>query len=81
MHIQAKPARDEFTFSLQGMAAVNSFVFPPAIPHDGINRAWDVRLGGTATGRASSGRAGKSHRVEAFLARYFAPGHCCCDAA
>jgi len=81
MHTQVKPARDEFTFSLQGMAAVNSFVFSPAIPHDGINRAWDARLGGTAVARGGSAPAGKSLRIEAFLARYFAPGHCCCDAA
>lgn len=74
MYFSAKPARDEFTFSLQGMAAVNSFVFPPAISSDGINRAWDARLGHRPAGEDRSRRARTVRRVETFLARYFAPG-------
>ena len=80
MNFEAKPARDEFTFSLQGMGVVNSFVFPPAIPLNGINRARDMRLGRAPEARGGAGPAGKSRRIEAFLARYFAQGHCC-DAA
>ena len=79
MHFEPKPARDEFTFSLQGMAAVNSFAFSPAISHLDINRAWDTRQG---RGRGSGGhraRPAGSQRIEAFLARYFV-SDCCCTA-
>jgi hypothetical protein len=56
-------------------------VLPPAIPHGGINRVWDARLGAASRDPGRAHPAGKSRRIEAFLARYFAPGHCCCDAA
>ena len=67
----ARPARDAFTFSLNGMAAINSYAIAPAVSDDCINRAWDRRLAG-------------SHqdpmrlvlRIEDALARYFAPGYC-----
>jgi hypothetical protein len=81
MYFVAKPARDPFTFSLQGMAAVGSFVFAPAIPQDAINKAWDSRLGGTGVSRGRRGRRDRTLRIEVFLARYFAPGSCCCDAS
>lgn len=79
MYFEAKPARDDFTFSLEGMAAVNSFAFPPAIPSSGINRAWDARLGRDREESVRPDRKGRARRIEAFLARYFAPG-CCCNA-
>jgi hypothetical protein len=40
----AKPARDAFTFSLGGMAAIRSFVIAPAVADNRINQAWDERL-------------------------------------
>ena len=79
MHFEAKPSRDEFTFSLQGMATVNSFAFPPAISQQGINREWDARLGASRERGEAGLRADLARRLERFLARYFAPGACCCD--
>lgn len=76
MYFGAKPARDPFTFSLQGMAAVGSFVFVPAIPHDAINKAWDARLRRAPATRARNPRPSRVRQMEAFLARYFAPGCC-----
>lgn len=80
MNNEARPARDEFTFSLRGMAAVNSFAFPPAISHQGINRAWDARLGRASASRGRRARQDRARRLETFLARYFAQGSCCCEA-
>ncbi|MEJ2516303.1 MAG: hypothetical protein P8102_13950 [Gammaproteobacteria bacterium] len=73
MHLEAKRTRDPFAFSLRGMAVVNSFVPPSAVPLDGINRARDARR--EASGRERQpGAGGRTRRIEAFLARYFAPG-------
>lgn len=44
MSHKAKRTRDEFTFSLGGMLAVNSFVIAPVIPSTLINKAWDDRF-------------------------------------
>jgi hypothetical protein len=44
MFNRAKPARDAFTFSLGGMAAIRSFVIAPAVADDRINRVWDGRF-------------------------------------
>ena len=46
MFEKAKPARDAFTFSLGGMAAINSYAIAPIIANDRINKAWDRRLAG-----------------------------------
>lgn len=43
---KAKPARDPFTFSLGGMAAINSYAIAPIVANDRINKAWDRRLAG-----------------------------------
>ena len=67
----ARPARDAFTFSLSGMAAINSYTIAPAVPNDCINRAWDRRLAG-----ADQDSVRLVLRIEDALARYFAPGFC-----
>jgi hypothetical protein len=67
----ARPGRDAFTFSLSGMAAINSYAIAPAVPNDCINRAWDRRLAG-----AGQDSMRLVLRIEDALARYFAPGHC-----
>lgn len=79
MYYHAESARDPFTFSLRGMAAINPYGIVPAVDSDGINRAWRARL--TYTGQAAIGKEERqfTRRVESLLARYFAPG--CCDAA
>ena len=46
MFDKAKPARDAFTFSLGGMAAINSYAIAPIIANDRINKAWDRRFSG-----------------------------------
>ena len=47
MFEKAKPARDAFTFSLGGMAAINSYAITPIIADDRINKAWDQRFSGS----------------------------------
>ncbi|MBT8101831.1 MAG: hypothetical protein KJO95_02615 [Gammaproteobacteria bacterium] len=41
MFEKAKPARDAFTFSLDGMKTISSFTFAPAIADDRINKIPD----------------------------------------
>ena len=70
MFNSAKPARDKFTFSLDGMAAINSFAVTTVVPNDRINRAWDERLSNTA--QAESDRKSRPRRalwLDALLAR------------
>jgi hypothetical protein len=44
MSRKAKPARDAFTLSLDGIKTINSFIVAPAIDTDRINKAIDARL-------------------------------------
>ena len=67
MYAKATPARDRFTFSLGGMAAISSYAFAPATANDGINKAWDKRL-------RHIDQPDTAREIEAVLARYFAPG-------
>lgn len=71
MSAKAKPARDPFTFSLRGVAAINSYAPALAIADDRINRAWDERLG-----KDLEDQPAMTREIEDFLARYFAPGRC-----
>jgi len=71
MFEKAKPARDAFKFSLQGMTTVASFTAAPAIADDRLNKAWDERLG-----RAQEDHPDTVRLIEDVLARYFAPGRC-----
>ena len=80
MFVSAKPA-DAFTFSLGGVAAVNSHAIVPALANNQINRAWDQRLGQPADNPADNGEPRLEDQpettireIEDFLARYFAPG-------
>ncbi len=74
MFEQAKPARDAFTFSLGGMAAINSYALPPIVANDGINQALDRRLAERKSNRET--RRPLVLKVEDALARYFAPSSC-----
>jgi hypothetical protein len=76
---EAKPARDPFTFSLCGMAAVNSHAVVPAVANDGINRARDARRNGLPARRPQLGPSSTTRQIETLLARYFAQG-CGCAA-
>lgn len=73
MLVTAKSRRDPFTFSLGGMAGINSYTFVPAIPDDRINKALDARF------RQSYAAAKPSQwviKIENALARFYA-GACC----
>ncbi len=74
MFEKAKPGRDAFTFSLQGMTTIASFAAAPAIADDRLNKVWDERLSRPQEDEPSTAR-----KIEDLLARYFAPG--CCQAA
>ncbi len=74
MFEKAKPVRDTFTFSLSGMAAINSFAIPPVVADDGINEALDRRLANKSQARDS--QLSLVQRLEDALARYFVPGRC-----
>ncbi len=69
MFAKANPARDRFTFSLGGMAAISSYAFAPATAHDEISKAWDERLKQEHVDQPDTAR-----EIENALARYFAPG-------
>lgn len=69
MYAKANPARDRFTFSLGGMAAISSHALAPAVAADEINKAWDERLRREPIDQPDTAR-----EIEAVLARYFAPG-------
>jgi hypothetical protein len=73
MLVTAKSRRDSFTFSLGGMAGINSYAFVPAIPDDRINKALDARF------RQQSPVAGPSPlvlKIENLLARFYAGASC-----
>ena len=74
MFKSAKPARDPFTFSLTGMAAINTHAIPAVVANNTINEAWNRRLdaGEQGTSRPTQLVA----RIEELLARYFAPCEC-----
>lgn len=74
MFEQAKPVTDAFTFSLGGMAAINSYALPPVVANDGINQAIDRRLAEQDGNRRT--RRPLVLKVEDVLARYFAPSSC-----
>lgn len=74
MLFTAKSRRDPFTFSLGGMAAINSYAFAPAIPDDMINRAIDARF--AEPREAVSEPSPFVLKLENLLARFFAPGFC-----
>jgi len=69
MFKKARSGRDAFTFSLQGMTTIASFTLAPAIADDQFNQAWERRSDGASTRHRKA-----VHRIEDFLARYFAPG-------
>ena len=71
MFEKAKPGRDAFTFSLQGMTAIASFTAAPAIADDRLNKVWDERLSRIQEDQPDTARV-----IEDVLARYFAPGRC-----
>ncbi len=73
MLVTAESRRDPFTFSLGGMAGINSYTFVPAIPDDRINKAMDARF------RQQPAVADPSPlvlKIENALARFFAAGFC-----
>lgn len=74
MFEKANPARDPFTFSLRGMAAINSYAVATVVANDQINKARDRRLARSDQHRQT--RPDLAMQVEAVLARYFAPGRC-----
>ena len=71
MYAKANPRRDAFTFSLGGMAAINSYAMAPTIANDRINKALDERLSKPQVNQPETAR-----EIEDFFARYFAPGRC-----
>jgi len=71
MFEEAKPGRDAFTFSLQGMTTIASFTAAPAIADDRLNKVWDERLS-----RPQEYQANTARKIEDILGRYFAPGRC-----
>ena len=71
MFEKARSGRDAFTFSLQGMTTIASFTIAPAVAEDRINKAWDKRLN-----TACSASYPLVRRIEDFLGRYYASGHC-----
>ncbi len=73
MLVTAETRRDPFTFSLGGMAGINSYTFVPAIPDNRINQSLDARF------RQQHQAADPSPlvlRIENALARFFAAGFC-----
>ena len=56
MFEKAKRARDAFTFSLTGMKTIASFVSPPAIADDRINKIRDAQLRMLETRRSEAER-------------------------
>ena len=73
MLVTAKSRRDPFTFSLGGMAGINSYAFVPAIPDDRINKTLDARF------RQQTPVAGPSPlvlKIENLLARFYAGAYC-----
>jgi hypothetical protein len=78
-HSDTKHNRDPFTFSLRGIRVANSHAMVLAIADNGINRAWDARLGRLPRPAPQGGRSAGTQQIEAVLARYFAHG--CCAAA
>lgn len=73
MLVTAKSRRDPFTFSLGGMAGINSFSFVPAVPDNRINQILDARF------RRESPATDPSPlvlKIENALARFFAAGFC-----
>ncbi len=74
MFEKAKPGRDAFTFSLQGITSIAPFTIAAAIADDQLNKVWDERLS-----RPQEDQPDTAREVENVLARYFAPG--CCRAA
>lgn len=79
MNAETKQARDPFTFSLRGVAGVNTHAFVPAVSLDGINRAWLARRRRAERSAAQAESRDAVLQVESALARYFAHG--CCRAA
>lgn len=73
MLVTAKSRRDPFTFSLGGMAGINSYTFVPAIPDDRINKALDARL---RQPHAVLDPSPLVIKIENALARFYA-GACC----
>jgi len=69
MFEKAKSGRDAFTFSLRGMKATASFTPMPAMADDRINKIIDERLR-----KAPESKRNTVHKIEDFLACYFAPG-------
>lgn len=74
MLFRANSRRDPFTFSLGGMAAINSYAFAPAVPDDMINRAIDARI--VQASKTVAEPSSFVLKVENILARFFAPGFC-----
>ena len=74
MFEQAKPVTDAFTFSLGGMAAINSYANPPVVANDGINQALDRRLAEQNSNRDNQRTL--IFKIEDALARFFAPSSC-----
>lgn len=74
MFAKANPGRDAFTFSLGGVAAINTYVPATVIADDRINKAIDARLRRRRTGRPAEAPA--LLKIEDFLARYYAAGCC-----
>ncbi len=79
MNAETKQARDPFTFSLRGVAGVNTHAFVPAVALDGINRAWRARRRSAQRSAVHAESSDAVRQVESALARYFAHG--CCRAA
>jgi len=74
MFEKAKPGRDAFTFSLQGMTTIASFTAAPAIADDHLNKVWDERLSRAQDGQPQEDQPSTAREIEKVLARYFAPG-------
>ena len=73
MLVTAKSRRDPFTFSLGGMAGINSYTFVPAIPDNRINQILDAKF---RQGTAHVESSPLTLRIENALARFFAAGFC-----
>lgn len=76
MFEKAKPGRDAFTFSLQGMTAIASFTAAPAIADDRLNKVWDERLSRAQEDQPIENQPITARVIEDVLVRYFAPGRC-----
>ncbi len=73
MLVTAKSRRDPFTFSLGGMAGINSYAFVPAIPDNRINQRLDAKFRQEPLQTEPSPLTLK---IENALARFFAAGFC-----